>query len=67
MSFMLLQLNIYAQDNTKWNLGLEYSLDDLSLDNGQNNDYLVTKGNIIGYGIEFDKNNYTVGLTTQYF
>jgi len=67
MSFMLLQLNIYAQDNPKWNLGIEYSFDDLSLDNGQNNDYLVTKGNIIGYGIEFDKNNYTVGLTTQYF
>ena len=63
----MLQWSIYAQDNPKWNVGIEYSFDDLSLDNGQNNDYLVTQGNINGYGIEFDKNNYTIGLTTQYF
>lgn len=67
ISFLLFQLNIYAQDNPKWNVGIEYTFDDLSLDNGQNNNYLVTQGNINGYGIEYDKNNYTIGLTTQYF
>ena len=46
ISFLLLQLNIYAQENAKWNLGIEYSVDNLSIDNGQNNDYLVTIVNI---------------------
>ena len=67
ISFLLLQWSIYAQDNPKWNVGIEYSFDDLSLNNGQNNDYLVTQGNINGYGIEFDKNNHTFGLITQFF
>jgi long-subunit fatty acid transport protein len=67
ISFLLSQLSIYAQDSPKWNVGIQYSLDNLSLDNGQNNDYLVTQGNINGYGIELDKNNYTIGLNAQYF
>lgn len=67
ISILLLQWSIYSQDNPKWNVGIEYSFDNLSLDNGQNNDYLITQGNINGYGIEFDQNNYTIGLTTQYF
>ncbi|RPD90074.1 hypothetical protein EGM88_15765 [Aureibaculum marinum] len=65
--FLLFQLSIYAQDNSKWNIGIEYSLDKLSIDNGQYNDFLVTEGNINGYGIEFDKNNYSLGLITQFF
>ena len=65
--FLLLRLNTYAQENQKWNLGIVYSVENLTIDNGQNNDYLVTQGNINGYGIEFDKNNYTLGLTIQFF
>lgn len=67
ISFLLLQWSIYGQDNPKLKIGIEYSLDNLSLNNGQNNDYLITQGKINGYGIEFDKNNYTIGLNTQYF
>lgn len=67
ITFLLFQLSIYAQDNSKWNIGIEYSIDKLSIDNGQNNDFLVTEGNINGYGIEFDKNNYTLGLITKFF
>ncbi|MDC3132645.1 hypothetical protein OA501_00320, partial [Flavobacteriaceae bacterium] len=65
--FLLLQLKTYAQGNSKWNLGMVYSVENLTINNGQNNDYLVTQGNINGYGIEFDKNNYTLGLSTQFF
>lgn len=67
ISLLLLQIGIYAQNNSKWNIGIEYSIDELSIDNGENNDYLVTQGNIIGYGIKFDRNNYSLGLTSQYF
>ena len=67
ITFLLLQFEIYAQSNSKWNVGIEYSIDNLSIDNGEYNDYLVTQGNINGYGIEFNKNNYTLGLTTQFF
>src|SRR5690606_5111366 len=53
--------------DSKWNVGIEYSIDKLSIDNGKNNDYLVTQGNINGYGIKFDRNNYSLGFTTKYF
>ena len=66
ITFLLFQLNFYAQDNSKWKIGIEYSMDKLSIDNGQNNDFLVTEGNINGYGIEFDKNNHTLGVITQF-
>jgi hypothetical protein len=64
---LLFQLTIYAQENSKWNLGIEFSIDNLSIENGQNNDYLVTQGNINGYGIEFDRNNFTLGINSQFF
>jgi Outer membrane protein beta-barrel domain len=67
ISVLLLQIGIYAQNNLKWNIGIEYSIDNLSIDNGKNNDYLITQGNIDGYGIEFDKNNHSLGLKSQYF
>ncbi len=67
ISLLLLQISVYAQNNSKWNVGIEYSIDDLSIDNGNNNDYLVTQGNINGYGIELDKSNYSFGLKSQYF
>lgn len=66
ITFLLFQLNFYAQDISKWKIGIEYSMDKLSIDNGQNNDFLVTEGNINGYGIEFDKNNHTLGVITQF-
>ncbi|WP_282072439.1 outer membrane beta-barrel protein [Polaribacter atrinae] len=59
-------MSFYAQESSKWKIGIEYSMDKLSIDNGQNNDFLVTEGNINGYGIEFDKNNHTIGVITQF-
>ena len=41
ITLLLFQLSIYAQENSKWNLGIEYSIDNLSIENGQYNDYLV--------------------------
>ena len=59
--------SLIKQKNSKWNLGIEYSIDNLSIENGQDNDYLVTEGNFNGYRIEFDRNNFTLGLNSQFF
>lgn len=67
VTFLLLQIKISAQNNLKWNVGIEFSIDNISIDNGDNNAYLITQGNIDGYGVDFDKNNFSLGLTTQYF
>ncbi len=67
IAFLLLQLSVYSQDNTKWNLGIQYSMDKLSIDNGKYNDFIATEGNVNGYGIEFNKKNYTIGVSTQFF
>ncbi|MCF6306572.1 MAG: porin family protein [Flavobacteriaceae bacterium] len=67
VTFLLLQIEIYAQNNLKWNIGIEFSIDNISIDNGDNNAYLITEGNINGYGVDFDNNNFSLGLITQYF
>ncbi len=66
ITLLLFQIGVYAQNDSKLNIGIEYSIDKLSIDNGKNNDYLITQGNINGYGIKFDRNNYSLGLTTKY-
>lgn len=64
---ILLQFQSYAQDNPKWSLGLKYAVDNLSLSDGRDGiDYLITNGNINGYAIKFDKNNFSLGLTTAF-
>lgn len=65
--FLLFQLGIYAQDNSKWTIGVEFSIDNLSISDGRDGiDYLIIDGNINGYAIDFDKNNFSLGLTTNY-
>ncbi len=57
----------YAQTDSNWNIGIEYSIDDLSVSDDRNeNDYVITDGNINGYAIEWDKSNYSFGLVTNY-
>ncbi|WP_434036278.1 outer membrane beta-barrel protein [Formosa sp. 4Alg 33] len=64
--FLLVQIGVYAQSDSKWHVGIEYSIDKLSTDNGQRNDYLVTEGNVNGYAVKLNKTNYSVGVNTQY-
>lgn len=67
ITFLVLQLSIYAQDNPKWNVGIEFSIEDLSISDDRDGiDYIITNGNINGYSIEFDKTNFSFGLTTNY-
>ncbi len=68
IAFLLLQISVYSQNNTQWSFGLEFSTDNLSFSrDGDRTDYIVTDGNINGYAVEFDKNNYSFGITADYF
>lgn len=65
--FLLIHFSFYAQNDSNWNIGVEYSIDDLSVSDDRNGiDYLITDGNINGYAIEWNKSNYSFGLTTNY-
>ena len=67
ISFLLFQFSVFAQNNSKWSIGIEYSADDLSIsDNRGGISYIITDGNINGYIIDFNKNNYSFGLTARY-
>lgn len=66
LPFLVIQVSSYTQNDSNWNVGFEFSIEDLSIDTGGNNAYLVTHGNVNGYGVEFDKINYSLGLTTNY-
>ncbi len=60
----LFTLNISAQNNAKWNIGAEYSVDNLSVQSGNN--YLITNENYNGTPIQLDKDNYSFGITSSY-
>lgn len=68
ITFLLLQFNLYSQNTSPWNIGIEFSTDNISFsDDIDGIDYILTDG-VNGYeGIEYDQNNYTLGLTTNYF
>ncbi|WP_215226669.1 outer membrane beta-barrel protein [Echinicola shivajiensis] len=67
LSFFLIQNGLYAQNISKWNLGLEFSWDQLNLAEGiYQSDYLVTLGTSIGYNVDFNQFNYSLGFTGQY-
>ena len=68
IALLLLQISVYSQNNTQWSFGIEFSTDNLSFsDDGDRTDYIVTDGNINGYAVEFDKKNYSFGITADYF
>lgn len=67
ISFLLLQFSVYAQNYSKWNIGIEFSTDVLSISDDRDGiDYIITQGNINGYAIELNKGNYSFGLGAQY-
>lgn len=67
LSFLLIQNGLYAQNISKWNLGLEFSWDQLGLAEGiYRSDYIVTLGTATGYNVDFDQFNYSLGLKGQY-
>jgi len=67
LAFFLIQNDLFAQDDSRWKLGIEFSLDQLSMADGSYGpDYLVTLGNVNGYRIDFDQFNYSLGLMGQY-
>ncbi len=64
---LLIQFSIYAQNDSKWNIGIEFSIDNLSISDDRDGiDYIITDGNINGYAIEFDKRNYSFGIAANY-
>ncbi|WP_200975600.1 outer membrane beta-barrel protein [Echinicola sp. 20G] len=67
LSFFLIQTSLYAQEKGQWGFGIEFSVDkmDLAMDRFHNN-YLVTDGNVNGYGVDFDQFNFSLGLSSQY-
>ncbi|TDN89440.1 outer membrane protein with beta-barrel domain [Salegentibacter sp. 24] len=68
ITFLLLQITVHSQNNSQWSIGIEFSTDNLSFSgDGDRNDYIVTDGNINGYAVEFDKKNYSFGISADYF
>lgn len=67
LSFLLLQISVYAQHNTPWSFGIEFSIDNLSVsnDSGGMDNILMEGGN--AYEIKLDQNNYSLGVTTNYY
>lgn len=53
--------NLYAQQESKWKLGFEFTEDNLS---GEN--FVVTGGVFSGYRIENTELNYSIGLLSEY-
>src|SRR5690606_12271913 len=68
ISFLLLQFSLYSQNTSQWNIGIEFSTDNIIFsDDTDGIDYILTDG-ANGYdGIKYDQKNYTLGLTTNYF
>ena len=68
ITFLLLQFSLYSQNTSQWNIGIEYSTDNISFsDDVDGIDYILTEG-VNGYeDIKYNQNNYTLGLTTNYF
>ncbi len=68
ISFLLFQFSLYSQNTSQWNIGIEFSTDNISFSEDTDGiDYILTEG-ANGYdGIEYDQKNYTLGLTTNYF
>ena len=65
--FSLIQFCIYAQNESNWNIGIEFSIDDLSISNNRDEiDYIVTDAKVNGYAIKFDRTNYSIGITSSY-
>jgi len=62
--FLLLQFNVYAQKNSIWHIGFELTTDYLSIFNGR--DYIITSENNEGYIVDFNKKNYSFGVSTKY-
>ncbi|SHF94573.1 Outer membrane protein beta-barrel domain-containing protein [Salegentibacter echinorum] len=67
ISFLLLQFGVNAQQDTPWSFGIEFSIDNLSVssDSDGMDNILMEGGN--AYEIEFDQNNYSLGLKTNYY
>ena len=59
--FIFLTTNLYAQEESKWVFGIEFSEDNLS---GEN--FVVTGGVFSGYRIENTELNYSIGLLSEY-
>ncbi|WP_186755935.1 outer membrane beta-barrel protein [Echinicola salinicaeni] len=67
LSFFLIQNGLYAQNISKWRMGITFSVDQLNLAEGTyQSDYLVTLGTATGYRVDFDQFNYSLGFTGQY-
>lgn len=67
ITFLLLQFSLYSQNTSHWNIGIEFSTDNISFsDEIDGIDYILTEGSNGYEGIEYDQNNYTLGLTTNY-
>ncbi|MFK8059176.1 MAG: outer membrane beta-barrel protein [Polaribacter sp.] len=62
VSILLIQLSANAQKDSNWNVGIEFSIDNLS----SSDNFIVTQGNVNGYNIKFNKNNFNFGLVTNY-
>jgi Outer membrane protein beta-barrel domain len=59
--FFCITTNLYAQQESNWELGLEISEDNLS---GEN--YVVTSGIFSGYTIEYTELNYSIGILSGF-
>lgn len=65
--FLIFQLSMYAQDNAKWSIGFDFSIDDLSISGSRSGlDYIITDGGINGYSVNFNQFNYNLGFNTNY-
>ncbi len=69
ITFLLLQFSLYSQNTSHWNIGIEFSIDNISFSEEiDGKDYILTEGSSTGYeGIDYDQNNYTLGLTIRHF
>jgi len=67
LSFFLIQTGLYAQEKSDWDIGIVFSIDQLSMADGRfGKDYLVTNDNLNGYAVDFDQVNFSLGLSSEY-
>ncbi len=67
IAFLLLQISVYSQNNTQWSFGIEFSTDNISFSAERDGiDYIEMEG-ANAVEVEFDQNNYSLGLTTNYY
>ncbi|GAB3650698.1 hypothetical protein GCM10028791_18330 [Echinicola sediminis] len=64
LSFFLIHSHLQAQDKTNWDFGIAFSLDQLNLGDGMGG--IITQGNANGYGVNFDRTNFSLGVNGRY-